>query len=345
MAKVKLREFNERLVNIYKSAGVKESDAELLVEVLTDAQMKGILTHGYLRVKRYFDCLMSGGISPDCKISIVSDTPSWACVDGGGSLGIVIAQKATQLAIKKAKETGIGIVNVKNSHHLGAVGFYAEKCADEKMFSIAMSNGDVLIAATGSKEKNIGNNPFAYCVPAGKYGKILYDVAISVGSDMKIIQMEKEKKPVPDGWMIDKNGVPSNNPSDYLAGGVLLPFGGYKGYGLALMVESFAAVLSGSAVTKNVHAWNNTPNTSGDVGHFIMALDISKMGNPDDYEKRVEGIIDEIKSAPLADGADKIYYPGEKELTARKRCLDEGEVFVQDDILAEIEELEKQIKE
>ncbi len=344
MAKVKLAEFNQRIVNIYKKAGVSAQDAELLAEVLTDSQMKGILTHGYLRVKRYFDCIMSGGISPRCEISIISDTPSWACVDGGGGLGIVIAQKATALAIKKAKETGVGIVNVKNSHHLGAVGFYAEKCADEKMFSVAMSNGDVLIAATGSKEKNIGNNPFAYCVPAGKYGKILYDVAISVGSDMKIIQMEKEKKLVPDGWMIDKDGKPSNNPSDYLAGGVLLPFGGYKGYGLALMVESFAAVLSGSAVTKNVHAWNNTPGTSGDVGHFIMALDISKMGNACDYEKRVEGIIDEIKQTPLADGADKVYYPGEKELEARKKCIDVGEVFVQDDVLAEIEELEKTIR-
>lgn len=343
MARVKIAEFNARIVNIFKKAGVSEEDAAVLAEVLTDSQMKGILTHGYLRVKRYFDCVKSGGISPKCEVNIISDSPSWACVDGGGGLGIVIAKKATDIAIEKAKTTGVGIVNVKNSHHLGAVGFYAEKCADEKMFSMAMSNGDVLIAATGSKEKNIGNNPFAYCVPAGKYGKILYDVAISVGSDMKIIQMEKEKKLVPDGWMIDKDGKPSNNPSDYLAGGVLLPFGGYKGYGLALMVESFAAILSGSAVTKNVHAWNTTPKTSGDVGHFIMALDISKMGDACDYEKRVESIIDEIKASPLADGADKIYYPGEKELTARKECLETGEVFVQDDVLAEIEELEKNI--
>ena len=207
------------------------------------------------------------------------------------------------------------------------------------MLGMAMSNGDILVAATGSREKTIGNNPFAYAVPAGKYDKILYDVAMSVGSDMKIIQMQNEGKPVPDGWMIDKDGVPSNTASDYLAGGTLLPFGGYKGYGLALMVETFAAALSGSAMTKDVHAWNSTPGTCGNVGHFFLALDISKIGSTEDYISRVEGMIDEISSSKLAKGADKIYYPGEKEQISRAKCLDAGLVSVDDAILADIDAL------
>ncbi|MDD6308744.1 MAG: Ldh family oxidoreductase [Clostridia bacterium] len=328
MSMVKIEEISKRIFNIFIQAGVSPEDAAIMVDVLNDAQMKGIVTHGYVRVKKYVDCIKSGGIKPAGNPKIVWDSPSWAIADGNGGLGIVIAYKAAKLAIQKAKETGIGIINVRNSHHLGPVGYYAAMCADEGMYSMAMSNGDPLLAATGSREKNIGNNPFAYAVPAGKYDKILYDVAISMGSDMKIIQMGEENKKVPDGWMLDVDGRPSNTPADYLAGGVLLPFGGYKGYGLALMVESFAAVLSGAAVTHDVKAWNTTEGASGNVGHFIMALDLEKIGGREIYEKRIEGIIDEIKSSKLADGAEGIYYPGEKERMAKAKCLEYGVVEV-----------------
>lgn len=339
MAQVKISLIKEKVVSIFKKAGVPEKDAETIAEVLLDAEMKGIITHGFVRVKKYIGCIKAGGIKPSADISIVCDTPSWALVDGMGGLGIGISCKAVELAIEKAKATGVGIVNVRGSHHLGPAGYYAAKCADEGMLGMAMSNGDILVAATGSCEKTIGNNPFAYAVPAGKYDKILYDVAMSVGSDMKIIKMQNDGVPVPDGWMIDKEGVPSNNAADYLAGGTLLPFGGYKGYGLALMVEAFAATLSGAAMTKDVHAWNSTPGTSGNVGHFFMALDVSKMGSKDEYIARIENMIDEIASSKLAKGVDKIYFPGEKEQISRKACLDAGLVNVDDATLKDIEAL------
>lgn len=333
MAVVNIKEIYNRVLKIFEKAGLAHEDAVIMADVLTDAQMKGITTHGYIRVKKYVDCIKSGGIKPAGELRIENEMPSWARVDGQGGLGIVIANKAADIAIQKAKETGVGIVNVYNSHHLGPAGYYAAKCADAGMLGMVMSNGDVLVAATGSREKTIGNNPFAYAVPAGKYDKILYDVAMSMGSDMKIIQMEQEGKQVPSGWMLDAKGRPSNNPSDYMAGGVLLPFGGYKGYGLALMVETFAAVLSGAAVTQNVHAWNSTPGTSGNVGHFIMALDIAKMCDVNEYIKRTESIIDEIKSSEKAEGADGIFYPGEKEQIAKNACLLAGAVEVADSVM------------
>ena len=341
MAVVKIKEIKERILNIFEKAGVPHSDAELITDVLTDAQMKGIVTHGYVRVKKYIDCIKSGGIKSAAELKTVVDLPSWAIVDGGGGLGIAISCKAAEIAIKKAKKTGVGIVNVFNSHHLGPAGYYAAMCADEGMMGMAMSNGDVLVAATGSCEKTIGNNPFAYAVPAGKYDKILYDIAMSMGSDMKILRMLEEGKAVPEGWMIDSKGRPSTNPADYPAGGTLLPFGGYKGYGLAMMVETFAGALSGSALTKNIHAWNNTPGTSGNVGHFFMALDISKIMDVEEYEKKVEGIIDEIKSSTLAEGEDGIYYPGEKERIAQLACHEKGEIEVADSTMILLEDAEK----
>lgn len=339
MSLVKIEKIKGDVKRIFENAGVSASDAEMICEVLLDAQMKGITTHGFVRVKKYIGCLESGGIKPQADIEIIVDTPSWALVDGNGGLGIGISCKATELAIEKARKTGVGIVNVRGSHHLGPAGYYAAKCADEGMLGMAMSNGDVLVAATGSCEKTIGNNPFAYAVPAGRYDKILYDVAMSVGSDMKIIQMQNEGKSVPDGWMIDKNGVMSNNPGDYLAGGTLLPFGGYKGYGLALMVESFAAALSGAAMTRNVHAWNSNPDSSGNVGHFFMALDISKICSLEEYIRNIESMISEISSSKLAAGADKIYYPGEKEQIAKAACIKSGTVEVDDAVLSDISAL------
>lgn len=339
MILVEISEITQMVQKVFERTGLCRKDAIDITAVLHDAQMKGIYTHGYVRVKKYVDCIKAGGILPEGNIDVICDMPSWALVDGKGGLGILIAQKAVRLAIEKAKLTGVGIVNVRNSHHLGPVGYYAGLCAEEGMAGMAMSNGDVMLAATGSREKNIGNNPFAYAVPAGKYGQLLYDVAISMGSDMKIIQMEKAGEKVPEGWMLDKDGRPSNNPADYLDGGVLLPFGGYKGYGLALMVESFAAVLSGAAITRNVHAWNCTPGTSGNVGHFFMALDISKMCGTGEFGCRIEQIIDEIKGSSLADGAKQIFYPGEKELVQRAKCQESGMVYVDEEVLTYIKSL------
>jgi len=245
--------------------------------------------------------------------------------------------------MEKAKATGIGIVNVKGSHHFGAAGYYTSMCADNGMVGISMSNGDRMIAATGSADKVLGNNPFSWAFPAGKYGKVVYDIAMSPTSDIKVLQAEKEGKQLPEGWLIDKNGNPTTDPSEYLKGGILIPFGGYKGYGLALMVEVFGAILSGAAMTKDVHAWNSDAEACGNVGHFFMALDISKLGDVSDYARRCEELIDEIKSAKKADGVEKIYYPGEIEGEKLAKCLESGYVSIADDTFEAIERVEKEL--
>ena len=343
MSLVKVSEFKQKIEKIFISCGVPEADAKMMADVLTDAEIKGIKTHGYFRVPRYVSCLKSGGIIADPEFKVLVATPSMALVDGCGGLGIPISVKAAKLAIKKARENGVGIVSVRGSHHLGPAGYYADMCANEGMLGMSMSNGDVLLAATGSREKTIGNNPFAYAIPAGKYGNILYDVAISMGSDIKIIQAAKENKLLPDGWIINSEGIPSNDPNDYINGGTLLPFGSYKGYGLAVMVECFAAALSGSAMTRNVHAWNAEAGRCGNVGHFFMAIDISKFESTSEYISRVENMIEEIASSKKSSGVDKIYYPGEKEKALKEKCLSEDLVEVADDTLAQILAIENEI--
>ncbi|MBQ6811463.1 MAG: Ldh family oxidoreductase, partial [Firmicutes bacterium] len=324
--RVQIEEIKARSRACFEKAGLCAEDADIITEVLTETEMRGVFTHGFLRLERYINCIKSGGIKTDGAYSVLFDSPSWASIDGNDNLGIVISYKAMKLAMEKAQATGIGIVNVRGSHHFGAAGYYSSMCADNDMAGISMSNGDILVAATGSAEKTIGNNPFSYAFPAGKYGKVVYDIAMSHTSDQKVLQMEREGKELPAGWIIDKDGNPTVDPSEYLKGGTLMPFGGYKGYGLAMMVELFGATLSGAAMTKDVHAWNTNPQEGGNVGHFFMAMDLSKLGDPDSYKARVEGMIDEIKASKKAVGVEKIFFPGEIEAQRMAKCLADGSI-------------------
>jgi len=341
--KVAINDIKERSIAIFKKAGLSAENAEIITSVLLETEMRGVFTHGFLRLERYVNCIQSGGIKTDCVFETVYDSPAWAVVDGKDNLGIVIAYNATKMAIEKAKATGVGIVNVRGSHHFGAAGYYTGMCADNDMIGMAMSNGDILIAATGSAEKTIGNNPFSYSFPAKKYQKIIYDIAMSYVSDRKIVQMDKEGKKLPLGWIIDKDGRETTNPADYELGGTLMPFGGYKGYGMAMMVETLAATLSGAAMTKNVHAWNTNPDCGGNVGHFFMAIDISKLGDPDAYKDRVDAMIDEIKGAKKAQGCQEVFFPGEIEQRKMANCLAEGVVDILDDTMESVERVEKQL--
>ena len=340
---VKIDEIKERAIKIFKKAGLSSEDAQIITNVLLETEMRGVFTHGFMRLERYVNCIKSGGIKTEGEYKVIYDSPSWVSIDGCDNLGIVISYKAMKLAIKKARETGVGIVNVRGSHHFGAAGYYTSMCADNDMVGMAMSNGDILIAATGSAEKTIGNNPFSYAFPAGKYGKIVYDIAMSYTSDRKVVQLDKEGKKVPEGWIIDKDGRPTTDPGEYEKGGTLLPFGGYKGYGMAMMVETLAATLSGAAMTKNVHAWNTNADEGGNVGHFFMALDIEKLGNPAEYKKRVDDMIDEIKNSKKAEGVSRIYYPGEIEMGKLKKCIEEGYVNIADETMESVGKVEKEL--
>ncbi len=340
--RIQIEEIKARSRACFEKAGLSAQDAQIITEVLTETEMRGVFTHGFLRLERYINCIKSGGIKTDGNYTVDFDSPSWAAINGNDNLGIVISYKAMKLAMEKAKATGIGIVNVKGSHHFGAAGYYSSMCADNDMAGISMSNGDILVAATGSAEKTIGNNPFSYAFPAGKYGKVVYDIAMSHTSDQKVLQMEREGKELPAGWIIDKDGNPTIDPSEYLKGGTLMPFGGYKGYGLAMMVELFGATLSGAAMTKDVHAWNTNPEQGGNVGHFFMAMDLSKLGDPTAYTKRVEAMIDEIKASKKAVGVEKILFPGEIEAQKMAKCLADGYIDIADSTMEAIARVEKE---
>lgn len=340
---VEIKKIKEISKTLFEKVGLTNEDAEIITNVLTETEMRGVFTHGFIRLSRYINCILSKGIKNDGNYKILVDTPSWALLDGQDNLGIVLSYKAMNLAIKKAKETGIGAVNIRHSHHFGAAGYYTSMCANNGMVGFAMSNGDVLLAATGAKNRSIGNNPFSYAFPADKYGKIVYDIAMSHTSDQKVIKMAKDNLPLPEGWIIDKDGKPTTNAKDYELGGTLLPFGGYKGYGMAMMVETLTSIMAGSAMTQNIHAWNTNPNEGGNTGHFFMALDLSKIGNVEEFKRKTDALIDEIKSSPKAEGVSKIFFPGEIEAEKMAKCIKDGVIDIADSTIDSIRDTAKKL--
>lgn len=312
-----------QVVAVFERLGVTCEDAEAIARVLICADQWGVNSHGVLRVERYVRCLQSGGISAHAELVIEQQSGSWARASANGGLGIPASCKATALAIRLAKEKGIGVVNVRQSHHNGAEGVYADEIARQGMIGMVMSTGNPIMAVTGSCEATIGNNPFAYAVPAGKYDTLMMDVAMSAVADGKVQVAKATGKLLEPGCILDKDGKSSVVPDDYLNGGVLLPFGAHKGYGLSVMVECMAGILSGAALTHEINSWNKIPGHCGNTGHLFMAMDISKMMPVADYEKSVETMIEQFKSAKKAEGVEEIFFPGELE---HRRAMQAGDM-------------------
>ena len=313
MKQISRQELTDKLLVLFQKLGVSREDAKMVADTLIKADQWGVASHGVMRVERYVRCLQSGGILPDAEFTVEQQFGGWVRASGNGGLGIPASCKATELVIQLAKEHGIAIVNLRQSHHNGAEGVYADMIAKEGMIGMVMSTGNPIMAVTGSCEATIGNNPFAYAVPAGKYGTLMMDVAMSAVADGKIRVLKSMGKLLEPGCVLDKNGNPTNVPDEYLDGGVLLPFGAHKGYGLSVMVECMAGIMSGAALTHEINSWNEIPGHCGNTGHMFMAMDISKMMELDDYVHSVETMIEQFKNAKKADGVSEIFYPGELE--------------------------------
>lgn len=307
-----------------KACGVSAADARTTAEVLINADMRGIHSHGVIRMLGYAQCLLSGGIKPNAQPRIITEGCCNALVDADRGLGIPASIFATELARRKALDGGVAVVNVFNSHHHGACGYYSQSLANFGLIAMAMSTGDIIMAASGSASRAIGNNPFSYAIPAGKYRAICYDIAMSAVAAGKLSIAADEGRSIPLGWLLDPEGRSSTDPEDYARGGALLPFGGHKGYGLSIMVEAMAGLLSGGAMLSDIHAWNQNPQQGGNVGHIIIAMNPAKL-NPDiNMSARTEAMIEALASARRAPGVERILFPGQLEQERESLAMQNG---------------------
>jgi len=316
-------------------SGLNEEDARLTAEVLVTTDTLGTFTHGTRQLRSLLKNVRSGRLSATAHEEIIAEGPAWAIVDAHYVMPPAVSYRSMELAMKKARTCGIGFVGVRHSSHFGAAGFYANMAAKQNMIGLAMCNVDPCMTVTGAKGKVIGTNPIAYAAPAGIVPTVFLDIATSAVAATKIFAAQALRKQIPEGWLVDDEGLPTTDPSHYPARGAQLPMAGHKGYGLAVMVEILSAVLTGAAIMSGVKSWvMDTPEPTNE-GHAFIAIDIAQMMPLGEFKERMDSMIREIKAAPLAKGAERVYLPGEIELEKRDVALEEG-IALPPDVVASL---------
>jgi ureidoglycolate dehydrogenase (NAD+) len=326
-------------VRAMKKAGLSAEDAQITAAVLVTTDTWGVHTHGTKQLRQLLKNFHDGKMDLQASAELLSEGPSWAIFDGHRSMPMVTSTVAMRKAMEKARNTGIAYVGVRNSGHFGAAGYYANMAAREDMIGISMCNVDPGVAVPGSKTPVLGTNPVAYAVPAGKEKAVFLDIATSVVAAGKVYAAQAAGKNIPEGWLLDAEGLPTTDPTGYPHVGALLPMAGHKGYGIALMIEILTGVLTGGAFGKDVVSWVTGTKPVNQSFSFI-AINIDMFMPREEFGRRIERLILEIRGAPKAQGAERIYLPGEKEWENRETALKEG-VSLPPDVLASLKGLAK----
>jgi LDH2 family malate/lactate/ureidoglycolate dehydrogenase len=290
---------------------------------LADNNLAGHDSHGFIRVIQYLQQIKDGLLFPAAKPEIVRESPATAQIDGHRGFGQVVAKFSIELAIKKAKEQGVSSVTMRYLGHLGRLGAYGEMAAKEGCVAILFcaTGGQALSQAPfGGSKRKLGTNPIALTIPAEKEGIISSDFATSVAAEGKVRVYRARGQKLPDGWILDKEGRPSNDPNDFYAGGAILPIGasvGYKGFCLAFMNDMFASLLSRDGFPAK-------PGKQFSNGSLMVVIDIERFAPLTAVKSETSQMVQFIKDTPLAQGFEQVLYPGEKEAKSRKARIEAG---------------------
>ena len=295
------------------ACGVPPADAELAAKQMIEADITGFDAHGIFRLGAYCKTLQNGRVNPKAKIKVLQRSPATALVDGDDGIGHLVMTYATNLAIELARESGVGWVGARNSNHAGAAGIYAAMPVEHGMVGIYAAVSTINnMAPWGGGEALLGTNPIAVGIPAGKEPPILLDIATSVSSFGNIRQYIIRNEPLPEGWVVhSKTGKPVTDPKQ-VSEGVLLPIGGHKGSGLALVIGMLGGILNGAAFGRDVIDFMGPGTNPTNTGQFVIALDVKRFIPPDVFAAAMDHHINELRSSAKLPGFDTIRMPGEE---------------------------------
>ena len=326
--KIEVKAFKEFCATCCEKEGMSKENSRITAEVLCETDCFGTNSHGTKNLFGYVKKQRAGGMDFKAEPEIISEGVSFAVMDAHAGMGMVAGYKAMELAIKKAKETGVALVTVRNSTHFGAAGYYANMAAQAGMFGLSVSNVDPNMTVPGARGMILGNNPLSYASPLGNDESVFLDIAMSNVASLKVVQARKDGAKIPDTWIVDKDGVPTTDPSHYPEEGAMQPFGAHKGYGLAVMTELLTGVLSGGAIgsTGEIKSWCFDPEVPNNVCHTFIAVDVDKFCGLETYLARSKELAGALRGAPKAKGFERIYMPGEIEWTKHEKWADTVEL-------------------
>lgn len=296
---------------VFARCEMSEADAALLADSLVAADLRGVNSHGVLRVPEYVRKLTTGGVDPKGQPAVIRDAGACLVIDGGNSMGQIGAHFAMAKVIERAATTGIAAAAVRGSNHCGALAYHAMQALPHTMIGIATTNSLPTMAPWGGAERLLGINPLAMAVPAGQERPIVYDAAFSGSAHGKIRVYQQRGQRLPEGWALDSAGRPTTDPAAAIDG-LLVPIGGFKGAGLALLMGILSSMLSGASYGTELGDMQRGP-TPGQDGHFFAAIRVAAFEDIDRFRARVDAVIRELHACRLAPGFDRVYAPGELE--------------------------------
>lgn len=331
-----LREF---CTNVLLKFELPFEDAALVADSLVQANLRGVDSHGVTRMGIYTDRLKKGLIDPKPQVETIKETAATALLNGKHGMGQVVASKAMKIAITKAKEAGIGFVGVMNSSHFGTAAYFSQMALEEDMIGIALSNAPATMALWGGKTPFVGTNPFSFAVPTGLDQPIILDMATSIIARGKIIMAAQKGEVITHGIAVDKEGIITTNAADALEGAVL-PFGGAKGSGIALLIDILAGVLNGAAFGPHISDLYRNFEEKQNVGHLLGAINLDAFTGLFNFKAGIAAMVKEIKGLPAAKGVECILLPGEIELEKEKMRELEG-IELDFEVVSELKVLAK----
>lgn len=294
-------------------AGLEENEATIFMENLLYADSRGLSSHGISRLINYSKRVQCGVITPGVNAEVVKEAPAALMVDGHNGIGAKIARQAMDMSIEKARTAGCCVTTVRNGNHFGAGAFYTKYAAKEGMIAFMVSNSEAAVAPIGGAAAMLGTNPLGVAVPARRNAPFDLDMATSVVARGKVVLAQKEGHDIPLGWAVDKSGAPTTSPDAVLDGGSMLPFGGAKGYAISLFIDLMCSCLGGALNCRTTpHFWTDYEHPQN-VGYFIVVIDPSKFLPLEEFESRVDDMLEEFKACPPAPGVERVLIPGEIE--------------------------------
>lgn len=327
---------------IFESLGYSPSAAHIVSDSLVEADLRGVSSHGTMRVPMYVERIQAGSVSRHERAEIVSDNGAVCVLDARHALGCLTSDQAMALAVRKATEFGLGAVAVRNGFHFGAAARYVLQAIDGGCIGIAAANTRPLMAAIGGAEAVVGNNPLSIGAPSADGVPIVLDMALSEAAFGKIKAAEMSGRTIPSTWATGPDGVPTTDPGEAIRG-LLLPAGGPKGFGLAMMIDILTGVLSGGGWGNDVKGLYVEPQTPNNCSHFFMAVNIEAFTDRTLFGTVVAAMASNVRHSSRATGTDVLFTPGEPEWTTRA-ARTANCVLLDATVLDELEKLEMALR-